>query len=616
MKGEIFKDLVNALDDLVFVKDSQHRWVFLNDACCQFWGFSREELIGKSDFDIFPKEQAEVYWAKDQEVLQTKKPVLNIEEQTIEGRLYTISTKKSIYRDEESGEEYIVGTIRDITDEQRARDAVKESEEQFRHLADYSPNMIFINQKGRIVYANNKCMEVMGYTLDEFLSPEFDFMSIIAPEYRKTVKSAFQRHIRSEEVAAYDYALITKNGIRIDSIIATKLINYRGDTAILGIVTDISAHKRIEEELRRSEERYRALFNNSINAIYILDKMGRILEVNRVASEQLGYSREELLEMKLNDLAGSAYPNRKQTSKGETGSEHVYETVHVSSDGRGIPVEISTRPIVFEGKPAVLAVSRDITERKNAQKELKEKEAQLLHSQKMEAIGRLAGGIAHDFNNLLTAVLGYAELLVMDPESGEKQREYAKEIKSSAERGALLTRQLLAFSKRQVLLPRKLDINVLIKNLENMMRRIIGENIAVTVLNGSGGKCIKADPSQIEQILVNLLVNSKDAMPKGGSVDIETGVEYLENRRCHFGQEVVPGEYVFLEVCDTGVGIPGELSTLVFEPFFTTKELGKGTGLGLATVYGIVNQNRGYLFMDSTPGAGTKIRVIFPVYAE
>ncbi len=494
-KGKMFEEFVNALDDLVFIKDREHRWVFLNDACCRFWGFSREELIGKSDFDIFPKEQAEVYWAKDSEVFRTKKSVLNIEEQTIGGRLYIISTQKSLYRDEASGEEYIVGTIRDITDEQRARDALKESEEQFRHLADSSPNMIFINQMGRISYANSKCSEVMGYTPDEFLSPEFDFISLIAPEHRKTVKASFQRHQRGEEAPAYEYKLVTKDGRRIDSIVTTRLINYRGNTAILGIVTDISAHKKIEEEL-------------------------------------------------------------------------------------------------------------------------KEKEEQLLHSQKMEAVGRLAGGIAHDFNNLLTAVLGYAELLIMDPDCGEKALEYAKEIKSAAKRGALLTRQLLAFSKRQVLQPKKLDIDALIKNLENMLRRIIGENIAVSVIQGSRGKLIRADPGQIEQILVNLLVNSKDAMPEGGSVDIETGVEYIENRRCHFGKEVVPGEYVYLEVRDTGVGIAGELSTLVFEPFFTTKELGKGTGLGLATVYGIVNQNRGYLFMDSITGAGTKIRVDFPVYAE
>jgi two-component system cell cycle sensor histidine kinase/response regulator CckA len=616
MKGAFFEEFVNALDDLVFIKDREHRWVFLNDACCKFWGFSRKKLIGKSDFDIFPKEEAEVYWAKDQEVFRTKKPVLNIENQTVGDRQYIIATKKSLYRDEETGEEFIVGTIRDITEEERARAAVKESEEQFRYLADFSPNMIFIHQKERVVYVNKKCEESLGYSLEEFYSPDFDLASIIAPEFQESVQEAFRRHMRGEEVPAYDYALITKGGIRIDAIITTKLITYHGDRAIFGVVTDIGAHKKIEEELRKSEERYRALFDNSIDAIYILDRMGKILEANRVACERLGYGREDLLKMKLGDLKDAEGPVEKQNKKGRAESKkpYAYEAVHIARDGRKIPVEISTRTVEFEGEPAVLAVSRDITERKEAERALKEKEEQLLHAQKMEAIGRLAGGIAHDFNNLLTAVLGYAELIMMDRESAEKQRNYAKEIRDAAKRGALLTRQLLLFSKRQVPIPKRLDVDALIKNLENMMRRIIGENIIVSVKHNSHGTRIMADLAQIEQILVNLLVNAKDAMPEGGAIEIETGVEYLENRRCHFGQEVETGEYVFIEVRDTGQGIPKEMSKLVFEPFFTTKELGKGTGLGLATVYGIVNQNRGYLFMESALGKGTKIRVDFPVF--
>ncbi len=866
MNIDFYKNMLDALDDPVFVKDRKHYWIFLNMACCNFWGVPREDLIGKTDFDLFPKEQSEIYWEKDELVFSKRQPVLNIEPQTIDGRVYTISTKKSLYTDPHTGEDYIVGTIRDITDVEEAREALADSEQKFRNLAESSPNMIFMNKNGRIVYVNKKCEDMIGYTKEHFLSRDFNFMDIIAPEYHECVQEAFQRHAKGEEVPPYDYALLTRGGRKIEAIITTKLIDYEGEKAILGIVTDITAHKMIENALRASEERYRnlvelapdgivtldkkgyvlsvntamleiggysheefmgkhfseiptlfpvdtpeyakiftsiisgkkigsiqypvrrkddseaweeacvgplkqdgeikgvlaivrdvserkrieeeikrselryratvnslddfvhlvdeslnlvlvndkvrninkaqgitedvegknlrevysflpeeifrqytrvfhtgelisteetmeignrvyvtqtkkipvvvegkvtnvvtvihdvteqknaekkireselqyrALFENSSDAIFIRNMEGTFLEVNTPAKQMLGYSKDELLSMTLQDIVdpGSLDSSLETLNREGAKKGKIFETVHIRKDGTTIPVEISAKLIDYKGKKAVLLVSRDISERKKTQQALKESEELLLHSQKMEAVGRLAGGIAHDFNNLLTAILGYSDILALSSTIGEEEAECVDEIKKSAERAALLTKRLLAFGRKQMLQPKKVDLNVLIKSLESLLRRVIGEDINFRTTFSNVEEIVKADPGQLEQVLINLIVNARDAMPKGGTITVETGHLFMQQTRCHLGHSVPPGEYVYFTVTDTGTGINENISRMIFEPFFTTKEKGKGTGLGLATVYGIIHQSNGFIFLDSRAGEGTTFKIVFP----
>jgi two-component system cell cycle sensor histidine kinase/response regulator CckA len=867
MDCDFFRNMLDALDDLVFVKDRKHRWVFLNMSCCNFWRLPREELLGKTDYDLFPQEQSRVYWEKDEEVFETGRPVLNIEPQTIDGRVYTIATKKSLYTDPHTGDDYIVGTIRDITDVEKAREALAESEQKFRNLAESSPNMIFINKNGRVVYVNKKCVDVMGYSKESFLSQDFRFMDIIHPEYHVCIQEAFQKHLKGEEISPYDYALVTRDGERIEAIITTVLIDYEGERAILGIVTDISAHKMIENALRASEERYRnlvelapdgivtldkkghvlsvnramlgiggysqkdfvgkhfselnslfpvdipeyarfftsilsgkkirsiqypvrrkddsegwveacvgplkqsgeitgvlaivrdiserreieeeikrselryratinslddfvhmvdeslnfvlvnekvrrinkehgiakdvegknlrdvypflseevfsqyarvfqtgelisteetveignkkfitqtkkipvvvgkkvanvvtvihdvteqkhtekkireselqyrTLFDNSSDAIFIRNTEGKFLEANIPALQRLGYSKEELLRMTPQDLidpghfGGSADPwSGVGMDKGR-----IFETVLLCKDETKIPVEINTKPIEYKGNKAVLWVSRDISERIKTQRALKESEELLLHSQKMEAIGRLAGGIAHDFNNLLTAILGYSDILALSSTLGEEETDCVEEIKKSAERAALLTKRLLAFSRKQMLQPKIVDLNTLIKNLESLLKRVIGEDIDFRTELSSTEEVVKADPGQLEQVLINLIVNSRDAMPNGGTITVETGHVCMKQNRCHLGHTVPSGEYVYFTVRDTGTGIDEKISRMIFEPFFTTKEKGKGTGLGLATVYGIIHQSSGFIFLNSEPGKGTTFQIVFPM---
>ena len=370
-----------------------------------------------------------------------------------------------------------------------------------------------------------------------------------------------------------------------------------------------SGRKGAEQELISSQEHYRELFENANEVIYTHDLTGKVTSLNKAGEAITGYNREEAMGMNMSTLIAPDYRRlwRERLDSqigGETKTSYEFEIV--SKGGARITLETDTRLIFRVGKPvAVQGIARDVTERRRL-------EAHLLQSQKMEAIGRLAGGVAHDFNNMLTVITGYSQWMLDELPPGSPMRESAAEILLATNRAASLTRQLLVFSRNQVIQPIIVDLNDLVAQMDQMLRRLIGENIELVTKTYSDLGLIQADPGQIEQVILNLAVNARDAMPLGGRLTLETTDVHIHEQRARTEGDCSPGAYVMLAVSDTGSGIDEEIKAHIFEPFFTTKEQGRGTGLGLSTVYGIVKQDGGHIRVESQPGIGTVFRIYFP----
>ncbi len=377
--------------------------------------------------------------------------------------------------------------------------------------------------------------------------------------------------------------------------------------------------RQLAEEAVREGERFLAnIFNSIQDGIIILDTDFNIIRVNPAMERWYAHALP-LVGQKCYEAYHKrsepcqVCPNRQTLESGEVASE-VIPKIGAHGEVAGW-LEVYSFPLVdtATGKmKGVIDFIRDITEQKQAEEALRQSEEQLRQAQKMEAVGRLAGGVAHDFNNILTGITGYSELLLMDFKDHDSRPHDVEEIKNAAERAASLTRQLLAFSRKQMLQMQPLDLNVVVANMDRMLKRIIGEDIELATIPAPGLATVKADPGQMEQVILNLAVNARDAMPQGGKLTVETANLNLDADYTQQHLEVKAGPYVMLAISDTGVGLDKETQSRIFEPFFTTKEQGQGTGLGLATVYGIIKQSGGHIYIYSEPGQGTTFKIYLP----
>ena len=376
-------------------------------------------------------------------------------------------------------------------------------------------------------------------------------------------------------------------------------------------------YRRAQSALKESEKKFQQFYDEAPVGYHELDTKGRITRVNRKELQMLGYSAGEMLGKPIWDFFEEEDTTRKvilAKLSGDVSFHNTFERTYRRKDGSTLPVLVEDRVMRAPDNKiiAIRSTVEDITERRRTEEALRKSEEQLRQWQRVEAIGRLAGGVAHDFNNLLMTIKGCSELLLGAFDRRDPRREEVEEILKAADRATALTRQLLAFGRRQVLQPQVLDLNAVVMNMDKMLRRLIGEDVQLITSLDSDLWSVKVDPGMIEQVVMNLAVNSRDAMPNGGKLTIETSNVTHDEEYASHHVSVKPGYYVMLAISDTGCGMDKETQSHLFEPFFTTKETGKGTGLGLSTVYGIIKQSEGNIWAYSEPGLGTTFKIYLP----
>lgn len=510
----------------------------------------------------------------------------------------------------------VIWSVEDITrDRDNNESAFRDLQRAIDYL-DHSPSGFFsADAHGRIQYLNSTLADWLGYDLAEFNSGQLRLGDIV----RGDGASLLMRGRRDGEITTevIDIDLVRRNGtslpVRLLHRAARMADGELGETRTL--VLDRSSAPDSEEELRAAEVRFSRFFNDTPFAIATLDAAGRIIRTNAPFGRIFKWSGEQksLEQQPLSELIGEGSRDKFARAIADAAA-HRSEVEPVdallSAEGdHAVRLYISASEMSAGSPEQVNVYALDMTDQRKL-------EAQFAQSQKMQAVGQLAGGVAHDFNNLLTAIIGFSDLLLLKHKPGDPSFGELMQIKQNANRAAGLTRQLLAFSRRQTLRPQVLELPLIVDDLTVLLKRMIGEKNTLSVDHGRNIWPVRADVVQLEQVIINLVVNARDAMPDGGAITIRTSnVEHSEAERLSF-DSLVPADYVLIDVQDTGTGMSQDVIAKIFEPFFTTKELGKGTGLGLSTVYGIVKQTEGYIYPVSTVGVGTTFKIFLPRHVQ
>jgi PAS domain S-box-containing protein len=600
--------------------DADGRIVKINDTELSWLGYKREELVGRVLFPDLLTPASRLAFLRHFPKVQQADAVQDLELELIrkDGSVLPAVVSATAITDLQGRFLRTRSTLFDATQRKQAEAALRMSEARNRAiLASAADAIVTLEESGAIADFNPAAERMFG--MSRALAVEMRGADLLAADspLRAMPMAVLALEAEASPSQHLEFTARRADGSLFPAELTLTRVAGQSPGLYTAFIRDLTERKRAEAELRESEERLRLLLDSTGEGIYALDLEGRCVLCNPAAVRMLGYDRaEDLLGRPIHSLIhhtradGTPYPPQECKSflaaRQGVGIE-VDDEVFFRRDGTAVPVEYRSYPVERNGQPVGLVVTfTDVTTRRNL-------ETQIRQSQKMEAVGRLAAGIAHDFNNLLTVINGYSDLLLettLDADAQDKLRS----VRAAGDRAATLTHQLLAFSRQQVLQPRVLDLNGVVRDLEPLLRRSIGEDIELTCELAADLRPVKADPSQLDQVLMNLVVNARDAMPNGGRIRIETSNAVLDEAGVRPHPGLAPGHYALLSVSDTGTGIQDEVQSHIFEPFFTTKPQGKGTGLGLPTVFGIARQSGGTVVVDSVWGRGTAMRVYLPTH--
>jgi len=570
---------------------------------------SLEQVKGKSLYLLIVPEYREAFRKLTEGVFQGNPGTLTFEMTGVKGRRRWLNTHAVPLRNDRDEIIALLGITRDVTEQKKVEEDLKKERDFVSAVLNTAGSIVVVlSSDGRIVRFNRPCEVVSGYTFEELLG-RFVWDFLIPPEQVEGVKEVFSALMSGMFPSKYENYWVAKDGRR-------KLISW-SNTALLAadgrveyvIATgiDITEHRKADVALLEEKKFSDAVIDSLPGLFYIIDEAGNVIRWNKNLQEVFGYSQEELTNKNALDFfrEDRDLVSSKIHEVFQIGSAQV-EAKMVTKYGISISFMLTGFRMIMNDKPYLVGVGIDISERKRL-------EDQLRQSQKMESIGTLAGGISHDFNNILTAIIGYGSLLQMKMRDDDPLKHNVNQILASANRAASLTQGLLAYSRNQVLNPQQVNLNEIIIKVERLLERIIGADVEFKRILTDKDVTVLADPGQIEQILMNIVTNARDAMPDGGYLYIETQRVDLDEASAKAHNIRNPGTYTQILVTDSGMGMDQKTRERIFDPFFTTKDVGKGTGLGLAMVYGIIKQHNGFVEVESEVGMGTTLKIYLPV---
>jgi len=632
-KEERYRLIIENAGDLIFTVDKNGNFLYMSPNCKSILGYPPETFIGQNFQSYVHPEDVDKIFQTMLDIFDGHRTSVKnyVNQKVVEFRALTenlhwrwLCAKNTILEENDGNYELAI-IARDITEQKEIESRLRESEETYRFMVEESNDIVwtFDLSKMRYTYCSKSVERILGYSPE--LASSYKLEDIFFPETKKKIFSTFaelandRRHSpRILMEAEHRHREGGSVWMEINAVLHRN--SFGQPISFSGTSRDITRRKLTEKALRESEEKYRNLFENAPIGIFRTDDRGRGLLANSTMARILGFATPEAAMVYYNDLSTQLYTDPQRRDRflhliREQGFVENFVFEAQTLDGHQLWLSMNARRVHPDSRGAffIEGFTTDITSRKQAEEAKKRLEEQFHQAQKLESVGRLAGGVAHDLNNLLTPILGYSELLLDGMNGNDACRRPLEEIANAGTRARSLVGQLLAFSRKQALQFQRIDINQLLKNFENLLRRAIREDIAIDWHPAPSLPKVQGDPGQLEQVVMNLAVNAQDAMPDGGRLIIETSRVELDETYAGKKKGVVPGPYVMITLSDTGSGMDADTMDHLFEPFFTTKEKDKGTGLGLATSYGIVKQHGGNIWAYSEPGLGTTFRVYLPM---